>query len=191
MGATEVVAFLTHLAVKANVAASAQNPALSALLLLYREVLHQELAPADALRVKQSKRLPTALTKEEALRLIDCLSGTDQLMTKLIYGSGLRLMEVLRLRVEDLEFERRPVIVRDGNGAQDRVTVCATASPPTSWKCNTMTDATHPHAPSKGFWITKTSGQQPTYSLTYTHARTERSERIPNQGGLAVRSHVD
>jgi len=123
MGAPEVEAFLTHLAVKENVAASTQNQALSALLFLYREVLHQDLGPVDALRAKRPKRLPTVLTKEETLRLIGCLSGAHQLMAKLIYGSGIRLMECLRLRVKDLEFERRAIIVRDGKGAQDRVTV--------------------------------------------------------------------
>ncbi|MBC7265256.1 MAG: integron integrase [Chloroflexi bacterium] len=123
MGAAEAEAFLTHLAVKENVAASTQNQALSALLFLYREVLHQDLGPIDALRAKRPKRLPTVLTKEETLRLIGCLSGVHQLMAKLIYGSGLRLMECLRLRVKDLEFERRAIIVRDGKGEQDRVTV--------------------------------------------------------------------
>jgi integron integrase len=123
MGAPEVETFLIHLAVKENVAASTQNQALSALLFLYREVLHQDLGPIDALRAKRPKRLPTVLTKEETLRLIGCLSGMHQLMAKLIYGSGLRLMECLRLRVKDLEFERRAIIVRDGKGAEDRVTV--------------------------------------------------------------------
>jgi len=123
MGAAEVEAFLTHLAVQENVAASTQNQALSALLFLYRQVLHQELGPLDALRAKRPKRLPTVLTKEETLRLIGCLSGTHQLLAKLIYGRGIRLMECLRLRVKDLEFERRAIIVRDGKGAQDRVTV--------------------------------------------------------------------
>ena len=121
MGAAEVEAFLTHLAVQENVAASTQNQALSALLFLYRQVLHQELGPLDALRAKRPKRLPTVLTKEETLHLIGCLSGTHQLMAKLIYGSGVRLMECLRLRVKDLEFERRAIIVRDGKGAQERV----------------------------------------------------------------------
>ncbi|MDH7487374.1 MAG: integron integrase [Anaerolineae bacterium] len=123
MGAPEVEAFLTHLAVKEHVAASTQNQALSALLFLYREVLHKDLGPIDALRAKKPKRLPTVLTKEETLRLLNHLSGTHQLMAKLIYGSGLRLMECLRLRVKDLEFERRAIIVRDGKGEQDRVTV--------------------------------------------------------------------
>jgi site-specific recombinase XerD len=121
MGAAGVEAFLTHLAVKEHVAASTQNQALSALLFLYREVLHQELGPVDALRAKRPKRLPIVLTKDETLRLIGCLSGTHQLMAKLIYGSGIRLMECLRLRVKDLESERRALIVRDGKGAQDRM----------------------------------------------------------------------
>jgi integron integrase len=122
MGAPEVEAFLTHLAVKENVAASTQNQALSALLFLYREVLHQDLGPIDALRAKRPRRLPTVLTKEETLRLIGCLSGTHQ-AAKLIYGSGIRLMECLRLRVKDLDFGYRTITVRDGKGEQDRVTV--------------------------------------------------------------------
>ena len=116
-------AFLTHLAVKENVAASTQNQALSALLFLCREVLHQDLGPIDARRAKRPKRLPTVLTREETLRLIACLSGMHQLMAKLIYGSGVRLMECLRLRVRDLEFERRAIIVRDSKRARERVTV--------------------------------------------------------------------
>jgi integrase len=123
MGAPEVEAFLTHLAVKENVAASTQNQALSALLFLYREVLHQDLGPVDALRAKRRKRLPTVLTKDETLRPIGCLSGTHQLMAKLIYGSGVRLMECFRLCVKDLEFDRRAFIIRDGKGAQERVAV--------------------------------------------------------------------
>jgi integron integrase len=123
MGAQEVEAFLTHLAVKENVAAATQNQAFSALLFLYRQVLHQDLGSIDALRAKRPRRLPTVLTKEKTLRLIGCLSGTHQLMAKLLYGSGLRLMDCLRLRVKDLDFERRAIIVRDGKGAQDRVTM--------------------------------------------------------------------
>ena len=123
MGAPEVEAFLTHLAVRENVAASTQNQALSALLFLYRDVLNQDLGSIDALRAKKSKRLPTVLTKEEARRVIGHLSGTHQLMAKLLYGSGLRLMECLRLRVKDLDFDYRTITVRDGKGAEDRVTM--------------------------------------------------------------------
>jgi integron integrase len=124
MGAAEIEAFLTHLAVNQNVAASTQNQALSALLFLYREVLKQELdRPIDAIRAKRPKRLPTVLTKEETRKVLGCLSGTHQLMAKLLYGSGLRLMECVRLRVKDIDFAQRQIIVRDGKGMEDRVTV--------------------------------------------------------------------
>jgi integron integrase len=123
MGAPEVQAFLTHLAVKENVAASTQNQALSALLFLYREVLHKDLGPIDALRAQKPKRLPTVLTKDEVRKVIGNLSGTHRLMASLLYGSGLRLMECLRLRVKDVDFARRAIIVRDGKGEQDRVTM--------------------------------------------------------------------
>jgi site-specific recombinase XerD len=123
MGAPEVEDFLTHLAVEEHVAASTQNQAFSALLFLYREVLHKDLGPVDALRAKRPKRLPTVLTQEETRRLLGQLSGTHGLMAKLLFGSGLRLMECLRLRVKDLEFERRAIVVRDGKGEQDRVTI--------------------------------------------------------------------
>jgi site-specific recombinase XerD len=122
MGAPEIEAFLTHLAVDEQVAASTQNQALSALLFLYREVLHKELGPVDALRAKKPKRLPTVLTRDEVQRLLGQMSGTHQLMARLLYGSGLRLLECLRLRVKDLDFARREIVVRDPKGAHDRVT---------------------------------------------------------------------
>ena len=124
MGIAEIEAFLTHLAVQKNVAASTQNQALSALIFLYREVLHLELPGLiDAVRANKPKRLPTVLTKDEVRRVIDCLTGTHQLMAKLLYGSGLRLLECLRLRVKDLDFERRQLTIRDGKGMNDRVTM--------------------------------------------------------------------
>jgi len=101
MGRTEIEAFLTHLAVEQNVAASTQNQAFSALLFLYRQVLHKDLdGPIDALRASKPRRLPAVLTKEEARRVIESMSGVHQLMAKLLYGSGLRLIECVRLRVE-------------------------------------------------------------------------------------------
>lgn len=124
MGAAEVEAFLTHLAVKENVAASTQNQALSALWFLYREVLHQDLdGPIDALRACKPKRLPAVLTKEEVHRVLGQLSGDHLLMAKLLYGSGLRLMECARLRVKDVDFAYHTVVVRDGKGMEDRVTM--------------------------------------------------------------------
>lgn len=128
MGVPEIEAFLTHLATQQNVAASTQNQALAAILFLYRHVLKKELPdPIDALRAKKSKRLPTVLTKEETQRIIGALSGTHQLMAKLLYGSGLRLMECLRLRVKDLDFAQHQITVRDGKGAEDRVTMLPTS----------------------------------------------------------------
>jgi integron integrase len=123
MGAPEVQAFLTHLAVEGNVAASTQNQALSALLFLYNVVLHQDLGPIDAMRAKKPKRLPSVLTKEEVHRVLGHMSGTHLLMAKLLYGSGLRLMECLRLRVKDLDFAQCQILVRDGKGEKDRVTI--------------------------------------------------------------------
>jgi integron integrase len=125
MSAAEVEAFLTHLAVNEKVAASTQNQALSALLFLYREVLKKDLGPIDALRAKKTRRLPTVLTKEEVHRVLGELSGTHQLTARLLYGSGLRLMECLRLRVKDLDFAQRQILVRDGKGEKDRVTILA------------------------------------------------------------------
>ncbi|MCK4316796.1 MAG: integron integrase, partial [Anaerolineae bacterium] len=124
MGAAEIEAFLTYLAVDRNVAASTQNQALSALIFLYRQVLKQDLVGSiDSVRAKRPKRLPTVLTKEETLRVIGFLLGTHQLMAKLLYGSGLRLMECVRLRVKDVDFAQRQIIVRDGKGMKDRITM--------------------------------------------------------------------
>lgn len=124
MGGAEIEAFLTHLAVQQHVAASTQNQALRALLFLYREVLKKPLdLPINAMRTRKPKRLPTVLTKQEALNVIRVLSGTHQLMAKLLFGSGLRLMECLRLRVKDLDFPQQQIIVRDGKGMEDRLTM--------------------------------------------------------------------
>ena len=120
MGNAGIETFLTHLAVNQNVAASTQNQALSALLLLYRVVLEQELdSTIDAVRAKKPKRLPTVLSEDEVHKVIGFLSGTHQLTAKLLYGSGLRLMECLRLRVKDLDFCQQQIIVRDGKGQKD------------------------------------------------------------------------
>lgn len=123
MGAPEVAAFLTYLAIERKVAASTQNQALSALLFLYREVLHQEVGNIDAVRARKPKRLPTVLTKPETLRVISAMSGVPQLAAKLLYGSGLRILECVRLRVKDLDFEQRAIVVRDGKGEKDRITM--------------------------------------------------------------------
>jgi site-specific recombinase XerD len=124
MGATEVSAFLTHLAVDGQVAASTQNQALSALLFLYREVLEQDFGwLEDVVRAKKPKRLPVVFSPEEAMAVIGQLQGVRWLMGLQLYGGGLRLMECLRLRVKDLDFERLQVTVREGKGDKDRVTL--------------------------------------------------------------------
>jgi len=117
--------FLSDLAVNGHVAASTQNQAFNALLFLYREILHQTLDNIQAVRADRPVRVPTVLTAEEVKRVIEAMSGTPQLVVKLLYGSGLRLMEGLRLRVKDVDFEMKQITVRDGKGAKDRYTVLA------------------------------------------------------------------
>jgi integron integrase len=125
MGAAEIEEFLTHLAVDRDVAASTQNQALYALLFLYREVLRKELdeQAIDAVRAKKPRRLPTVLTRDEVRRVLGLLPGTQRLMAKLLYGSGLRLMECLCLRIKDVDIAQTQIVVRNGKGAKDRVTV--------------------------------------------------------------------
>ncbi|OFZ97597.1 MAG: integrase, partial [Betaproteobacteria bacterium RBG_19FT_COMBO_58_11] len=124
MGAAELRDFLSHLAVDRNVSASTQNQAKSALLFLYREVLKIELPwLEEVISAKTAKRLPVVLTQLETRQLLGAMSGTMGLMASLLYGTGMRLMEGLRLRVKDVEFTRREIIVREGKGNKDRVTV--------------------------------------------------------------------
>jgi len=124
MGADEVQAFLTHLAVEGNVAAATQNQAFAALLFLYREVLQKSLGTIEnVVRAKLPKRLPNVLTKDEVIRLLAFLRGEEWLVANLLYGAGLRLTEALRLRVKDLDFGYKQIVVRDGKGAKDRVSV--------------------------------------------------------------------
>ena len=124
LGAAEVQAFLTHLAVDRGVASPTQNQAKAALLFLYREVLAVQLPWLDDIvGAKPARRLPVVLTPAEVRALLSHLSGTMGLVGALLYGAGLRLLEGLRLRVKDIEFERREIVVRDGKGAKDRITV--------------------------------------------------------------------
>ena len=124
MGADEIRHFLSHLASDGSVAASTQNQALSALLFLYRDVLGVELPYVEGIeRARRPARVPVVLTREEAGRLLSQVGGTYRLMAGLLYGSGLRLMECVRLRVKDLDFGYRQVTVRDGKGEKDRRTV--------------------------------------------------------------------
>ncbi|NJN98929.1 MAG: integron integrase [Anaerolineales bacterium] len=124
LNSPEIEAFLTHLAVELHVAASTQDQALSAVLFLYREVLRQDLLyPIDAVRAKQPTHLPTVLSKAEVNRLLSRLSDPYELMAKLLYGCGLRLMECVRLRVKDVDFDQHQIIIRSGKGQKDRDTL--------------------------------------------------------------------
>lgn len=123
MGSEEVNAFLTHLAVDRQVSPSTQNQALSALLFLYRELLDRDLALDGVVRARARRRLPVVLTPEEVRAVLQRLEGAEALVAGLLYGSGLRLMEALRLRVHDLDFSRHELMVRDGKGGKDRRTM--------------------------------------------------------------------
>jgi integron integrase len=124
LGEGEVSAFLTHLARDGAVAASTQNQALSALLFLYKEVLKQEIGWLEGVeRAKRPARLPVVLTRDEVHKIFAHLHGTARLMAGLLYGSGLRLMECVRLRVKDIDFGYAKIIVRDAKGGKDRVTM--------------------------------------------------------------------
>ncbi|MGQ9556214.1 MAG: integron integrase, partial [Anaerolineae bacterium] len=128
LGAPHVEAFLTHLATRENVAASTQNQALAAILFLYSNVLYVHLnTPIQALRAKRPQRLPTVLAKDEVHRVLSLMEGTHALMARLLYGSGLRLMECHRLRVKDVDFDNHQIVVRDGKGDKDRVTLLPAA----------------------------------------------------------------
>ena len=124
MGGAEVEAFLTDLAVQGRVSAATQNQALAALLFLYKEVLKIELPWLDnVLRAHRPRRLPVVLTRHEVHAVICGLGGDYWLIASLLYGSGLRLMEAMRLRYKDVDLERKMLLVRDGKGGKDRVTL--------------------------------------------------------------------
>ncbi|MFM7314146.1 MAG: integron integrase [Cyanobium sp.] len=123
MGSAEVNAFLTHLAVEEQVSPSTQNQALAALLFLYRELLERELELEAVVRARSRQRVPVVLSEAEVRAVRERLNGEAALVVGLLYGSGLRLMEALRLRVKDLDLQRMDITVRDGKGGKDRVTV--------------------------------------------------------------------
>lgn len=124
MGAVEVEAFLSHLTVERHVSASTQNQAKAALLYLYKQVLEIDLPWLnEVVQAKRPKRLPVVLTPTEVRELLLHMDGTTGLIAQLLYGTGMRLLEALRLRVKDVEFARREIVVREGKGNKDRVTV--------------------------------------------------------------------
>lgn len=124
MGEKEISQYISHLATHGKVAVSTQNQALNALVFLYKHVLQIELGDFGPMeRAKRPGRLPTVLSREEVRRVLAAMSGAYGLMAKIIYGCGLRLMECVRLRVKDIDFERNQITVRDGKGMKDRTTM--------------------------------------------------------------------
>ena len=123
MGAEQINEYLTHLAVERHVSASTQNQALAAILFLYRVVLVEEVPwLTELVRAPRRERVPVVLTRDEVRRLLGEMSGTAQLLARLLYGTGMRVLEGLRLRVKDLDFETGEVVVRAGKGNKDRTT---------------------------------------------------------------------
>jgi integron integrase len=124
MGSAEVARFLAHLAIRRRVSASTQNQAFSAVLFLYRDVLHRELTGLESVpRAKMPERVPIVLSREEVGQILTRLQGSLRLMAALLYGSGLRLLECARLRIKDIDFDRSELTVRDGKGQKDRITL--------------------------------------------------------------------
>ena len=123
MGATEIEAFLSYLANERSVSASTQNQALSALLFLYKQVLDRDPGLVKIDRIPKTQRIPEVMSRDEVRAVLAHLDGTESLIARLLYGAGMRLMEGLRLRVKDVDFERNQIVVRDGKGAKDRVTM--------------------------------------------------------------------
>jgi integron integrase len=124
MAEPEINAYLTHLAVKEKVSASTQNQALSALLFLYRYVLGRKVGDlGEVIRARKPTRIPVVMTREEVKAVLDLMQGDKWLMASLMYGAGLRLMECLRLRIQDVDFARNEILIRDGKGAKDRITM--------------------------------------------------------------------
>lgn len=122
-GEAKIEAFLTHLAMDVNVAPSTQNQAMNALIFLYKHVLKQTLdQEINAIRASRKVRIPVVMTREEVASIIAFMEGVPQLVVKLLYGSGLRIMEAVRLRIKDIDYELKHITVRSGKGAEDRVT---------------------------------------------------------------------
>ena len=124
MGAPEVEDFLTTLAVKNQVSAATQNQALAAILFLYRDVLEIDLPwLAKVIRARRSQRLPVVLTRSEVQRVLAKISGVEWLIASMLYGTGMRLGECVQLRIKDIDFARREILIRDAKGHKDRVTM--------------------------------------------------------------------
>ncbi|WP_071872440.1 integron integrase [Atopomonas hussainii] len=171
LGGPEVEAFLTHLAVRRDVSVSTQNQALSSILFLYQKVLHVELPWLEnVVRAKRPQRLPVVLTRAEVSSVFSQLDGSMWLIANLLYGSGMRLMEALRLRVKDVEFTRHEIVIRDGKGNKDRITMLPlTLAMPLKLHLERVR-ALHQQDLNEGFGITKMP-----YALArkYPHAASD------------------
>jgi len=198
MDADEINEFLTHLAVEENVAASTQNQAASALLFLYRHVLEREIEElGEVVRARRPKRLPVVLTRGEVRQVLDALPSDKRLIVSLLYGSGLRLLECLRLRVKDVDFARNQITVRRGKGGKDRQTTLPQSVKPAlrghlarvreihredreaGWGCVEMPTALDRKYPSGGFeWC---------WQWVFPQAHRWRNRRTGEQG----RHHID
>jgi integron integrase len=198
MGEREVEWFLTELAVKGQVAAATQNQALSALLFLYREVLGQQLPWMENIRrAKRPERLPVVLSPEEVTRILDQMSGTAHLMASLLYGSGLRLMECVRLRAQDIDLVRREIMVRHGKGGKDRRTVLPASGVEALQRQLAEARAQHQRDLEAGFGAVWLPGA---LERKYPNAATEwswqyvfpaRSRSVDPRSGVERRHHVD
>ena len=151
MGSPEVNAFLTHLAVEEQVSASTQNQALAALLFLYRDLLERDLELEGVVRARTRQRVPVVLSETEVREVRERLEGEPALVVGLLYGSGLRLMEALRLRVKDIDFQRREITVRDGKGGEGPGYLAAHESDAST--AGAFAEGTQPASRRPGGWL--------------------------------------
>lgn len=152
MGEPEVSAFLSYLATDRNVASSTQNQALAALLFLYSQVLNVDLPwLKEVTRAKRPVRLPFVVSREDVKRVLDTVRGPNRLVARLLYGTGMRVLEALRLRVQDIDFDYQQITVRSGKGDKDRVTVLPASLVPDLRRCLEDTRRTHEADLASGF----------------------------------------
>lgn len=198
MGRPEVEAFLNDLATNHKVAASTQNQALNALLFLYRDVLQKPLDETIQLpRAKKAERLPVVLTKEEVQAVLNQLAGRNLLIAQLLYGSGLRVLECLRLRVKDVDFAQRQIVVREGNGGKDRLTMLPVKLIPELQRYLKGVKVIHEADLADGYGQVelpdtserKSPGAERKWGWQYLFPATQRS--VDPQSGVERRHHLD
>jgi integron integrase len=149
---SKIEAFLTHLAVDQNLSSSTQNQAMNALVFLYKRVLKHPLdKKINAVRARKKINVPVVMSREEVAKIIALMSGVPQLAVKLLYGSGLRIMEAVRLRIQDIDFEFKQITVRSGKGAKDRVTTCSSSLLPLLQNHLTKVQVLHQEDLAKGY----------------------------------------